>query len=93
MCGWLANDTDCNKINCWIFFLNRIREQAKTMDRLVAEVGMLTNSMQQLDAQNTCLRDEHTALQLTSNTLEEKLRKLQVSVSVSYNPDPDDDWC
>lgn len=44
-------------------------------------MGMLTNSMQQLDAQNTCLRDEHTALQLTSNTLEEKLRKLQVGVS------------
>lgn len=39
---------------------------------------MLTTSMQELKSLNTCLRDEHTALQLAFASLEEKLRKVQV---------------
>lgn len=61
------------------FVVYRIEEQASHCKKLTAECGMLTNSMRQLEAQNTCLRDEHTALQLAFTSLEDKLRKVQVS--------------
>jgi len=40
---------------------------------------MLTTSIQELKGLNSCLRDEHTALQLAFASLEDKLRKVQVS--------------
>lgn len=43
-----------------------------------AEVLMLTTSLQELKSLNSCLRDEHCALQLAFASLEEKLRKVQV---------------
>lgn len=39
---------------------------------------MLMSSMQELKGLNSCLRDEHTALQLAFASLEDKLRKVQV---------------
>lgn len=39
---------------------------------------MLTTSLQELKSLNSCLRDEHCALQLAFASLEEKLRKVQV---------------
>lgn len=45
---------------------------------LRAEVLMLTTSLQELKSLNSCLRDEHCALQLAFASLEEKLRKVQV---------------
>lgn len=39
---------------------------------------MLTTSLQELKSLNTCLRDEHAALQLLFASLEDKLRKVQV---------------
>ncbi|XP_055322060.1 autophagy-related protein 16-1 isoform X3 [Sitodiplosis mosellana] len=44
---------------------------------LRAEVLMLTTSLQELKSLNSCLRDEHCALQLAFASLEEKLRKVQ----------------
>lgn len=41
---------------------------------------MLTSSLQELKGLNSCLRDEHTALQLAFASLEDKLRKVQVSL-------------
>lgn len=46
-------------------------------NKLKAEVQMLTTSIQELKNLNTCLRDEHTALQLAFVSNEEKLRKAQ----------------
>lgn len=56
----------------------RITEQNAVNASLRAEVVMLTTSLQELKALNTCLRDEHTALQLAFASLEDKLRKAQV---------------
>lgn len=39
---------------------------------------MLTSSLHELKGLNSCLRDEHTALQLAFASLEDKLRKVQV---------------
>lgn len=61
-----------------IISIRRISEQVAVNASLRAEVVMLTTSMQELKALNTCLRDEHTALQLAFAALEEKLRKVQV---------------
>lgn len=44
---------------------------------LRAEVQMYTTSNQELQNLNSCLRDEHTALQLAFAALEERLRKAQ----------------
>lgn len=44
---------------------------------------MLTTNIQELKGLNSCLRDEHTALQLAFASLEDKLRKVQVSLSKS----------
>lgn len=38
---------------------------------------MATSSLHELKSLNTCLKDEHTALQLAFASLEEKLRKVQ----------------
>lgn len=46
---------------------------------------MLTTSLQELKSLNSCLRDEHCALQLAFASLEEKLRKVQVH-SMSLSP-------
>lgn len=45
--------------------------------KLKAEVQLLTTNIQELKKLNTCLRDEHTALQLAFVANEEKLRKAQ----------------
>ncbi|XP_037027100.1 autophagy-related protein 16 isoform X3 [Bradysia coprophila] len=55
----------------------RIAEQLSTNNSLKAEVQMLTTSIQELKGLNSCLRDEHTALQLAFASLEDKLRKVQ----------------
>lgn len=44
---------------------------------LRAEVQMYTTSINELKNLNTCLRDEHTALQLAFAALEDKLRRAQ----------------
>lgn len=44
---------------------------------------MLTTNIQELKGLNSCLRDEHTALQLAFASLEDKLRKVQVSLRVN----------
>ncbi|XP_030756725.1 autophagy-related protein 16-1 isoform X2 [Sitophilus oryzae] len=44
---------------------------------LEAEVGMLTQANKELRHLNDALRDEHQALQLAFNALEEKLRRVQ----------------
>lgn len=62
-----------------------IAEHIATNTSLRAEIVMLTTSLQELKSLNTCLRDEHTALQLAFASLEEKLRKVQVSVSCLNN--------
>lgn len=59
---------------------HRIKEHTDVNTRLRAEVSMLTNSVNELKSLNTCLRDEHTALQLAFASLEDKLRKVQVCV-------------
>lgn len=59
----------------------RIAEQLSTNNSLKAEVHMLTTNIQELKGLNSCLRDEHTALQLAFASLEDKLRKVQVSLS------------
>lgn len=46
--------------------------------KLMAEGEMLTSSLNELKILNSCLRDEHTALQLAFASLEDKLRKVQV---------------
>ncbi|KAJ6637403.1 Autophagy-related protein 16, partial [Pseudolycoriella hygida] len=55
----------------------RIVEQLSTNTSLRAEVQMLTTNIHELKGLNSCLRDEHTALQLAFASLEEKLRKVQ----------------
>lgn len=55
-----------------------IAEQVAVNTSLRAEVLMLTTSLQELKSLNSCLRDEHCALQLAFASLEEKLRKVQV---------------
>lgn len=45
---------------------------------------MLTTNIQELKGLNACLRDEHTALQLAFASLEDKLRKVQVSSKVNF---------
>lgn len=62
----------------WNVFFCRISEHITITTSLRAEVVMLTTSMQELKSLNTCLRDEHAALQLAFASLEEKLRKVQV---------------
>lgn len=62
----------------FFFFLNRLAEQLLVNMSLRAEVQMLTTSITELKALNSCLRDEHTALQLAFASLEDKLRKVQV---------------
>lgn len=52
-------------------------DQAATIKSLRAEVRMLSLNEQELKLQNDTLRDEHTALHLAFNALEEKLRKAQ----------------
>lgn len=54
-----------------------------TNNSIKAEVQMLTTNIQELKGLNSCLRDEHTALQLAFASLEDKLRKVQVSLSKS----------
>lgn len=58
--------------------LNSIAEHIATITSLRAEVTMLTTSLHELKSLNTCLRDEHAALQLLFASLEDKLRKVQV---------------
>lgn len=65
-----------------LLFFHSISEHRTITASLRAEVVMLTTSMQELKSLNTCLRDEHTALQLAFASLEEKLRKVQVNVLV-----------
>lgn len=55
-----------------------IAEHIAVNTTLRAEVLMLNTSMQELKSLNSCLRDEHCALQLAFASLEEKLRKVQV---------------
>lgn len=59
--------------------MNRLAEQLALNMSLRAEVQMLTTSITELKVLNSCLRDEHTALQLAFASLEDKLRKVQVS--------------
>lgn len=56
---------------------SNLAEQKLLNNKLKAEVQMLTTSIQELKKLNTCLRDEHTALQLAFASNEEKLRKAQ----------------
>lgn len=51
---------------------------------LKAEVQMLTTSSQELKGLNSCLRDEHTALQMAFASMEKMLRKVQVSKYISF---------
>lgn len=60
----------------------RLTEEVSTNASLRAEVQMLTKSMSELKGLNTCLRDEHTALMLAFASLEDKLRKVQVSALI-----------
>lgn len=48
---------------------------------LKAEVKMLTTSIEELKNINSTVRDEHMALQLAFNSLEEKFRKCQVCLN------------
>ncbi|XP_031630954.1 autophagy-related protein 16 isoform X4 [Contarinia nasturtii] len=54
-----------------------IADHIAVKSSLRAEVLMLTTSLQELKSLNSCLRDEHCALQLAFASLEEKLRKVQ----------------
>lgn len=54
-------------------------EQVTLNGSLKAEVQMLSNNISELKGLNTILRDEYTALQLALSSLEDKLRKVQVS--------------
>lgn len=56
-----------------------IDEKVAINTSLRAEVSMLKTSLEELKSLNTCLRDEHCALQLAFSSLEEKLRKVQVT--------------
>lgn len=67
----------------FVFYLiTSIAEHIAVNSTLRAEVLMLTTSMQELKSLNSCLRDEHCALQLAFASLEEKLRKVQVLQSM-----------
>lgn len=57
----------------------RLAEQLTMNMSLKAEVQMLTTNISELKGLDACLRDEHTALQLAFASLEDKLRKVQVS--------------
>lgn len=61
-----------------------ISEHIAVNTSLRAEVLMLTTSLQELKSLNSCLRDEHCALQLAFASLEEKLRKVQVYKSLTF---------
>lgn len=79
--------THC-KLFIWCFFvfpLASIAEHVAVNTTLRAEVLMLTTSMQELKSLNSCLRDEHCALQLAFASLEEKLRKVQVIFFLCWN--------
>lgn len=65
-----------------IFVIYRIADHIAVNTSLRAEVLMLTTSLQELKSLNSCLRDEHCALQLAFASLEEKLRKVQVSICI-----------
>lgn len=54
-----------------------IADLTSANNSLKAEVQMLMTSNQELQNLNSCLRDEHTALQLAFTSLEERLRKAQ----------------
>lgn len=56
-----------------------IEEKVSTNTSLRAEISMLKTSLEELKNLNTCLRDEHCALQLAFSSLEDKLRKVQVT--------------
>lgn len=60
------------------FLFRSIADHIATNTSLRAEVLMLTTSLTELKSLNSCLRDEHCALQLAFASLEEKLRKVQV---------------
>jgi autophagy-related protein 16-1 len=53
----------------------KLAEQISMNASLKAEVQMLTSSIHELKGLNSILRDEHTALQLAFQSLEDKLRK------------------
>jgi autophagy-related protein 16-1 len=53
----------------------QLAEQISMNASLKAEVQMFTSSIQELKGLNSILRDEHTALQLAFQSLEDKLRK------------------
>ncbi|XP_074032215.1 autophagy-related 16 [Leptinotarsa decemlineata] len=55
----------------------RLAENTATIVRLEAEVSLLHKSKNELHYLNDTLRDEHQALQMLFNSVEEKLRKLQ----------------
>lgn len=46
---------------------------------------MLTNGNRELQNLNTMVRDEHTALLLAFNALEDKLRQSQVSYHIRHH--------
>lgn len=81
----------CVFTKCFFFLFqskqNRIAEQSSKNTSLHAEVDMLTQSLGELKQLNTCLRDEHTALQLAFAALEDKLRKSQVYIKNVLNID------
>jgi autophagy-related protein 16-1 len=53
----------------------KLAEQISINTSLKAEVQMLTSSIHELKGLNSILRDEHTALMLAFQSLEDKLRK------------------
>lgn len=58
----------------------RLAENAAKIASLKAEVSLYEKSNKELKYLNDTLRDEHTALQLAFTALEDKLRKVQVSL-------------
>lgn len=75
------NSIVCSLISMLVSLFHSISEHITINTSLRAEVVMLTTAMQELKSLNTCLRDEHTALQLAFASLEDKLRKVQVNLA------------
>lgn len=77
----IAGDIELNVLKRRLnLILNSIAEHIAITTSLRAEIMMLTTSLQELKSLNTCLRDEHSALQLAFASLEDKLRKVQVII-------------
>lgn len=66
-----------------ISFCYSLADSTATITSLRAEIRMYENSIKELENLNQIIRDEHQALQLAFASLEDKLRKAQVCLSIT----------